>query len=475
MVLALCLLMLLPARAVASETSAEPTGASSAGTATTGDSGGGSTSNPPKPAPQHYNPPTGLKTNNPLGSRARKTEINRHVLRLINSVPGRQKIRVASWNVRSDAFVDALIRAHRRGVSVRVALDRVNAKPDNVNVGVDRLQNALGRYGNKWRKWQYKSFVRRCRSACRGPRGIAHTKFFTFSRVGGGARNVVVNGSSNATDLAATNQWNDVYTTKNRYGIYAEFNRVFDQMMRDRNVAQGYVSTRRGAITTYFFPYRGSGASGDPVMRWLNDTSCSGATGGAGTRGKTRIRIAMTSWHGQRGIRLAYRVKQMYNRGCDVRIIYAVMGNEILRIMRRGGRGAVPMRQIVQDPNGDGVYDRYLHMKVLTISGRYRGNGSARVTFNGSANWSPAALPSDEAGMRIYGAGLLGAYNRWIEYLFANPPYRRSGRATSSNTDIAGRTTAGSTATAPEERPPWEVEKLAEERGVDPYSQIEVD
>ena len=75
----------------------------------------------------------------------------------------------------------------------------------------------------------------------------------------------------------------------------------------------------------------------------------------------------------------------------------------------------------MQDLDGDGVYDRYLHSKVLTIRGTYRAPPAA-VALNGSANWSPKVLASDEAVMKVQGAALVRRYNTWIDGLFANPP-----------------------------------------------------
>lgn len=418
-------------------------------------------------APRSYDPPAGVRFNKPLGSRAARRAILDHLIRTTDSVPGGERIHFASWNIRSDAMVDALVRAHRRGVTVRVVVDRLNANPDNPNRGVNRLDTALD--GNGARPPEARSGLVRCRSACRGRTGIAHTKFFLFSRAAA-ARAVAMVGSANATDLSATHQWNDLYTVKNRQPVYDEFVRVFDEMYRDRRSPQPYVSSTYGGLTTYFYPYAGAGATGDPVLNELGRTTCRGATGGAGTNGRTQLRIAMTSWHGQRGIAIARRVREMFNRGCDVKIVYAVMGNEVLRILRRGGARPVPLRQIVQDLNRDGVYDRYLHMKALAISGVYRGRTDAQVTFNGSANWTPVALVSDEAGLRVDSAGIRSRYARWVNTLYANPPYNPGSRVGTAST--AGRLTAtypGDPATA---LPPAEVERIARARGVDPYARI---
>jgi phosphatidylserine/phosphatidylglycerophosphate/cardiolipin synthase-like enzyme len=372
-------------------------------------------------APDHYTPPTGVKFNNPLAGEVSRRNIIRHLIRTINSVPKRESIHIASWNVRSDAIINALIRAHvRRKVSVRIVMDRLNANRDNPNFGVNRLERAL-KIDNGKRKQSRKSFLRKCVSACRAPRGIAHTKFYLFSKAGT-ARNVVMYGSANATDLAAGFQWNDLYTIRRDASIYGEFDAVFKEMTKDTNVAQPYVAFTHGNFSDYFYPYRGVGTEKDPIMQELNNVVCDGATGNTGTNGHTKIRIAMTSMHGARGIALATRLMQMHNRGCDVKIVYAVFGNEILSIFRNKGPRPMPFRQIAQDFDLDGVYDRYLHMKDMTISGNYGGNTQARVTINGTANWTSVALASDEVVAKIYGGKLMRQYNRWIDFLFAHPP-----------------------------------------------------
>ena len=378
---------------------------------------------PASATPDNYTPPQGVKFNNPLAGEKSRRNIIRHLIRTINSVPKKESIHIASWNVRSDAIVDALIRAHvRRKVSVRVVMDRLNANPSNPNHGVNRLERAL-KIGNGKRKQSQKSFVRKCVSACRAPRGIAHTKFYLFSKAGT-ARNVVMYGSANATDLAAGYQWNDMYTIRRDQAIYDQFDLVFKEMTKDNNVEQAYLSwpTPDGKFTNYFYPYKGLGTEKDPVLSELNKVVCAGATGNTGTKGKTKIRIAMTSMHGERGIQIAQRLMQMHNRGCDVKIVYAVFGNEVMSIFRNKGPRPLPFRQVAQDWNLDGVYDRYLHMKDMTISGNYDGVTNARVTFNGTANWTSVALASDEVVAKIYGGKLMRQYSRWIDWLFAHPP-----------------------------------------------------
>ncbi|GEP36317.1 hypothetical protein NSZ01_40850 [Nocardioides szechwanensis] len=374
----------------------------------------------PKPAPDKYTPPAGPKFNNPLAGKEARGRIRRHLLRTINSVPGREQIRIASWNVKSTDIQNALIRAHERGVSVRVIIDRGNAGPAKPNPGFDRMARKLGE-GQKSRMPSQKSFTRKCVSSCRYYSGIAHTKFFLFSKAGK-AHNVVIYGSNNATDLAAHSQWNDMFTIKGRGNIYQEFLHIFDQMRRDQPIKQAYETYAHGSTTSYFYPYKGQGTGDDPLLRDLNDIRCKGATGGTGTNGRTKIRIAQTSMHGERGKQIANRLRDMYENGCDIKIVYAVFGNQVLSILRHTSRGKMPIRQIAQDFDLDGVYDKYLHMKNMAVSGVYKGRTDANVTWNGSANWTGVALASDEIVMRIIGPRIRAQYANWVDYLYANPP-----------------------------------------------------
>jgi phosphatidylserine/phosphatidylglycerophosphate/cardiolipin synthase-like enzyme len=429
-----------------------------------------------KKPPERYDVPTGPRMNLPNGPREARRRIIGHLLHTINSVPGGQKIRFATWNMRSDDIVNALIAAHRRGVSVRVVIDRLNSNPRNPNHGFVRLTNAL-KFGQKQRPQSMKSFTRECVSACRGPGGIAHVKFYLFSKVrtakNTSVSNVVMYGSANATDLAAFGQWNDLYTLRGQGAEYKEFNHVFQQMIRDRNVEQPYLTYEHGNLTTYFYPYRGAGTAHDPLMHVLNQIVCKGATGGTGTHGHTRIRIAQTSMWGDRGIMIAQRLRQMWQRGCDIKIVYAVMGNEVLSVLRHTSRGSVPLRQIAQDFNRDGVYDKYLHMKNMAVSGHYAGVGNARVTWNGSANWTSVALASDEVVGRIYSGKVMRQYSNWVDFLFAHPPLFSCNPTCGGISDPGGRVMVGGKyVTAGQRWTQRDVLARARERGVDPYAKM---
>ncbi len=88
----------------------------------------------------------------------------------------------------------------------------------------------------------------------------------------------------------------------------------------------------------------------------------------------------------------------MKKRGCNIRLVYAMFGGGVLKVMRAA---KVPMTHLAYDIDWNGIYDRYVHMKSMTVSGVLGKNTHARVTWNGSANWTGSSLASDEVVGRV--------------------------------------------------------------------------
>jgi phosphatidylserine/phosphatidylglycerophosphate/cardiolipin synthase-like enzyme len=370
---------------------------------------------------KRYTPTTGVRFNHPLRPKL-KRRINTHVLKTIQAVPKGAKIRALSWNVRSAPYRRALINAHRRGVSVRILMSRAVASRQAPNQDYGILRREL-RKGNKKRPKAMKSWMRSCKASCRGPSGIAHAKWYIFSDAGK-ADWVVMSGSANLTEVAANNQWNDLYTVVGNRRLYGHFNHVFRQAAKDRPAKPAFLEfPMRNRSSAWFLPYRGRGADGDPVMKVLRPVKCAGANHHSGIRGHTAIRIAQTAILDERGQEIAKRLKYLHNHGCNIRLVYTVLGPDVGKILRRdGGHGPVPMRQIAQDFDDDGSFDRYLHMKAMSISGHYGRSTSTHLVYNGSQNWTAVSFASDEAGFTINSDGLERKYGNWVNVLFENPP-----------------------------------------------------
>ena len=370
----------------------------------------------------HYTPSAGVIFNAPLSPKRRHV-INRHIRLSIDSAPKGSKIRIMSWNVKSELYRNSLIRAHQRGVSVRVIMSNGLAKQQSSDGDYQRLKRAL-RKGQANRKPDMKSWIRACVASCRGTRGIAHVKFYTFSQAGR-ARDVVMTGSANMTEVSASNQWNDMFTVKGDHGLWSEYQRIFAQAAKDRRANPPYQTYQvNKKMLAWFLPYLGGKATGDPVLKILKNVKCKGATGKSGMSGRTAIRVGQTAILNDRGVAIAKKLKGLYNDGCNVRLIYTVLGPQIADLLRTPGpRGLFPMRQIAQDTNGDGSFDRYLHMKDMTISGHYGKVTDAHLIYNGTQNWTAVSALSDEAGFTFFNSGIERKYSGWINTLFNNPPF----------------------------------------------------
>ena len=265
---------------------------------------------------------------------------------------------------------------------------------------------------------------------------------YLFSRAGK-ARHIVMYSSANATEVAVARQWNDIYTRTNRAKPYNDFIEMFHQMKKDQPVRPAYRKFVGSRFTSEFLPWKGKKAKGDPTLNVLNKIRCKGATGGTGVNGRTHIRIAQTAILDKRGIKIASPAEADVGQRLQHPDRVRPDGEQrpASEVRRPGGRGPIPIRQIAQDWQDDGVYDRYLHMKYMTISGVYEAT-SPPSHGNGTANWSGLTHEERRDHRLRPGERMRRRHADWVDHLFGNPPPQRvSGRARAL-TGGAGRSAA---------------------------------
>ena len=366
--------------------------------------------------PRNYVIPRNSYFSYPTGRYSAKVQIRNRVLYTVQSVWGggrtsigvprasNGKIRMATWSFKDMTMAKALIAARNRGVSVQiVAASTANTDSKPWKYLQRHLGARLYSPGHPETRDTY-SFARQCRGACRGSGGTPHSKFFLFDNVGRShLHDIVVQGSMNLTSFAANGQWNQAQVLKSA-NIANNFRGIFRQMSLGRRVSNPYNVTSFPNVVDYFFPLPGGNSSRDPVMQTLNRVSCSGATSG-GTGSRTRIRIIQYAIYDTRGVWISKKLRSLWNRGCDVAIIYALSSKPVLNILRnRSGRGPIPMRQSVTK-NRRGEIVKYNHSKWMTITGHWGSSTRAYITFAGSSNWANLAFGSDEQMQRISSAG----------------------------------------------------------------------
>ena len=340
-------------------------------------------------------------------------KIRTRILRTINSVPSGARIQVASWSFSSKAYYKALNQARKRGVIVQIVLSMRN-KRDNSDYRT--LRTLFGTTVTPWGSW-----VKKCSYSCRGRKGTMHSKIYLFSN-SYRTPYVIMTGSANLTDFAVTNQWNQMNTVTGNKAVYDEGVRVFNQMMLDRPANPMYVSTVFPKLTSYYFPTTAATPNNDFMYKALNRVQCRGATNTG--NGRTVVKIAMYAWYQERGKWLAKRVRQLWEQGCNVQIVYAISSNPVKKVLYSpDGRGRIPMRQILlTNTKGTPIY--YLHDKWVAIRGHYGTSTSAALAFQGSFNFSDLGFSSDENFQMLPGNAYYSQFARDFDLLWRDKQAR---------------------------------------------------
>ena len=203
-------------------------------------------------------------------------------------------------------------------------------------------------------------------------------------------------------------QWNQQYTTTGDKTIYNDIYNVFIQAKKDVPATPRQLEFNYPKTTYWFTPLTGRSTGYDFTYKALQNIQCTGA---ATKTGRTVIRISMYVWRDDRGDWMARRIRQLWNQGCDIRIIYAIMGNRNKAILYSPtGRGRIPMRQTIQvDEDHRPVW--YLHQKYIAIAGKIGTNPRAFETHQGSFNFSDLGMRSDENMQKLYGYANYQPYN----------------------------------------------------------------
>ncbi len=355
----------------------------------------------------------GATFNDPLVG-SKRYALTRHVRALIKRTPGASSraagatIHVAMYTYSSAErqTVDALVRAARRGVSVRLLLDSDKT-----------LEPGYTRYASFFRGLQkkYPTFKVSFCPIGRGCIGNAHpdsnnhNKFFLFSRTDGTDR-VVVQSSANLTRANSVSYWNNAVTLANP-GLYADYLAYFDDLWQQQPTDDYGRVAVSGNAKAWHFPM----ATGDPVAETLNsDVDCTGNSI-VGYRGRSIVRVAMKDFYRSD---VAEALWSLADRGCRVEVAY----NEPSALQPYRGQSAAvvaalrrappppPARVrlfVAGPPARKHPQRRLIHSKYLLIEGGFEGRADSKVVFTGSHNFSCGSLrDNDETQLRVTRASL---------------------------------------------------------------------
>jgi hypothetical protein len=364
-------------------------------------------------APDRYAPPAGASFNNPTGDSPAQRRNLTHVIRTINSMPGYavrstlvcdprnvpSTIRISLYSLTDMPVARALRAASRRCISVQVLMN--NHLGPKTTPAVNYLQYYLGTPVTDATGVR-RSFAHRCHYGCRGG-GVLHTKFYLFdSRLvapgGVPITKTVMVGSSNMTANASQVQWNDLYTVRGDATLHGQFSSMFARMRRDRDEFRT-VRFTDGIYQTTFTPLTRNSA--DPTLATLNSIHCAGATGGTGYAGHTVVHINMHAWFGVRGYALAKRVRDMYDAGCYVKVLYSFMSWSVYKKLTYGTGSRMSVRRTIFSRHGGIHATLYSHFKMIAASGVVGTNRAASVVWTGSNNFTNDGVTFDEVTFRI--------------------------------------------------------------------------
>ncbi|WP_433356293.1 phospholipase D-like domain-containing protein [Microtetraspora malaysiensis] len=365
--------------------------------------------------------------NNPVGTTQERRAIFSQLVGLIDATPAGEQIRGSVFAIDDKEIVDALLNAHRRGVSVKVILDDstyvvASTHQEYANPAYDALKAGLGTDDTKssWAVVCDDQFEdadgvddaeRGCLSSQRG--SYNHNKFFIFSRTGPLAdgvthSKVVFQASSNLTAWDANSAFQDSVTFSDAdvYEGYLKYHTMEYKARHSVNVTDSpYFSTLTGTkYRAYFTPRpdpNPTNPATDPLVNALNEVSCT-YVGTDGRKHQTDVRIAHTFFYNTRP-QVADKLVDLRRKGCWVDVLARHIDGDIEAKLSGAG---IQYREC-QSANNPAPYP---HDKYLLIDGDYGGDITPRV-YMGSANLiGDSVRLSDETFVRITSADYHKAY-----------------------------------------------------------------
>ena len=369
--------------------------------------------------------------NRPINSVAEQNAIFIQLARIIDRVPAGEEIQMSFFGFSVSDVTDSattpdlpgrLIKAHHRGVRVKIILDQgtVGARP------YQRLQPVLGSTDTAG------SYIVHCADkfpsqdrGCIGTRAIEyststvtaynHNKFLTASKVvldnGTTVSNVVYQASANLGWWDANEAYNNAVTFGDA-ATYQAYRTYFADLRAHRYSSTGdndyyWVMPTGTTYKAHFFPRRErsgqpvSDPATDTVVNILNSVACS--YDDAGTRRQTDVRVNMYSFT---RVEVAKKLTALRNAGCWVDVVYSEINNSVLAALgsnvqlTRCNYNVAPGRDI------------RVHSKYMLVDGAYDDDIVPRV-FTGSHNFAVSALrQADETLLRIMGRGMHDDYLR---------------------------------------------------------------
>lgn len=337
-------------------------------------------------APTAAAEPVTAPTTRAVFSKPGEARVRHLVTRDLRRTPRGATVRGVVWEFTSGPLAHELVRASRRGVTVRLVVGGIDCH----GAAVQYLRHHLA--GDSFAECVTDSA--RGRDVFAGRETNLHQKTWTFTETGG-AHWVTIVTSANATSVADREQYNDAYQSVGDVELFRRLKAVFHEQVRDRPMARPYRHFRLGAGRSVTFSPWNSPDQADPVVRRIRDLPAQGTT----------IRATYSNWQDRRGVRVARALAVKARKGADVRVLMSrPFSAAVHRVLRRAG---VPMQTAWFGPH------RYSHLKFMTA--RFHQGGEVRTrVWTGSENmWSPSR-GLDEIVLEIASRSAYDSYVRFF-------------------------------------------------------------
>src|SRR6188472_3709576 len=325
-----------------------------------------------------YMPTPGATFNDPTSrTRSDQTRLMDQIIAAVNNVPKGSVIRVVAYSFDYQPVANALIKAHDRGVQVRLLIDSHTSTHQ-----IRLLKKELGTGTSDG------SYLRTCKYSCMSNKAsFIHSKLYLFSRTGG-AKYVSMNSSANPAETGISKSWNNTYTTVGDKTLYDANVDNFNDMLPDKTNTDYYQTVESGNLKEYFFPRAGSTKKSDTLYNILNDVSC-----------PSTIKLTTYFWTSAR-LYLAEKLTALQKAGCHVEVIYPdgsgdqnTIYSAVTAELRHGG---------IRTWNTRPVAGLYVHNKVILIDGTYQGLPNQKIVYTTSQNLTMTSLrKSNEVMLRI--------------------------------------------------------------------------
>lgn len=357
------------------------------------------------------------------GSTAQQFAFTEQVRCVVNAMPRGQTIWITIYSYEIPSVVDALIKAHRRGVNVRVTSWGERAGFPQTR----RLMATLGR--NPYAR----SYAIACVGSClaggvRPPAsqlitdqqisassrrlGIQHAKGIAVTMAYGKIRGRVVPmryisfvGSANFSYGNTTGSWNTTQQIVGDPRIYAGLASYISATRWDRPHAKfPTVRSVNGAYELHFYP---GNPRDDPVLSVLKNAVCKY---GPKKRYRTHIRISVYKWTLAMD-RYRRELKKLRKKGCVIGVVTVTHKRDGQKafsvaplrsaITPRLVKAGVVVYDSTRDVNRDGYIDLQTHDKSITVRGRIKGQSSPYYSVVGGRNWTEGGMSRNSELMLV--------------------------------------------------------------------------